>query len=311
YTWYAGRIVSSFWLLRTMNLVFILTSFVLFITIWYKYHNRGERPQPVVRTGKIFSYGLYCLAAALTVIFIAGAWGAGRWKGLKGRDSFITGYNGPVDTTMTIPGKGGKIDQGIPAPGFTFNRLGLWIERDSANICQDTVVASLRWHSRSGVPEERTDRVPVSGLEAKAFHLFEFGDICLPENTPLILELERNSADPCCGLRAGLITRGDRPRVIDSGLSNLRRTREGKVELVACNTEYLDFRLASSAIDPEYQLALSYFRHLPEDEAEAVRWIAGRVTADRGFFIFYLCLIGAILAGLTVLVFRGCGPGPE
>ena len=293
-----GNVISTFNLLRLMNIMFIFSSFAIVVFLWRAY--KSQKKEIVLLT----SFPRYCflgLAVFISLLLTIGIWQA-NIKDNQSRteifkDVFLTGYRGVPDTLSGCLESGHCLDQVTLSPVNDFSSIDIWLSYDSLSSVKDSVILSLNWQD-GGNTRHAEDGTTLDRIKNGAFHRFRFGNVNIQKSSPLHINLVQTGSGNETSVRVGLIGRKNKIRFYTKDWYVLSRNNKGSLEFISLPERFMDFRLFSSTIEPNWQMAMAFFNTPPVHFGQVLEIIFYRLSLDRDFIIFYLGLLLLLLSGI-------------
>ncbi|OGG03359.1 MAG: hypothetical protein A3F83_09315 [Candidatus Glassbacteria bacterium RIFCSPLOWO2_12_FULL_58_11] len=280
--------------------IFLISSMILAALVWSRAYPPAENFR--IKAQAISRYFFAGFTVALIILFVLGI--SSRQAGteertLKSRREFpLSGIFTRPDSFAIVKAGSGGLFQGLKSPGFAFTSLAFWLEADSLQAHSDTLFAELSWRDNGRAGQLQAAVVDMAAGESEHLPLY-FGKVPAEAKQLQIRFFTLDSTGSA--FRVGLFPRQVSQQISYPGLKNPRRDAKGAVELEAIRVEPVDYRLGPASLDPRWQLALVYYRRVPEGWAEAWRVIGSRLTSDPPFLWVYVSIMALLLLGIAGL----------
>jgi len=307
YTMLTEPVVSQFVLLRTFNLLFMASSLLFALMVWFR---NAESVQGRWRrwsgTGGAVVYGLL---AVLILLPIAGVVkDRGRTNPVSSSRvelQFIGGVQSEPDSVVRLGECGGSLDQELNLDFAGFAAVSIWLGLEGAPSDRDSVVVRVSWPAEPGSTEIIT-ALPLQGLEP-GHRLFEFGWAVRVEGRQPRLSVEQRTSGEV-EVEVGLVSNERLAEAVKKSRFGPwkvpGRGPDGRIRLTEPGVPVPDFRRASSGLKQGWQLDLGFYGEVPRSLAVAAPEIRLRLGRD-------LPLAGTLAAVCALLLAGILSPRPR
>ncbi|MFH1068228.1 MAG: glycosyltransferase family 87 protein [Candidatus Glassbacteria bacterium] len=298
YTMLTEPVVSQFVLLRTFNLLFMASSLLFALLVWFR--NAGSVQAFWKRWSGTGGAVVYGLLAVLILLPLAGV--------IKDRDrtnpassrraelQFIGGYQSEPDSVVRLGDCGGSLDQELNLDFTSFTAVSIWLELEGVPVDRDSVVVRVSWPAEPG-SGEIIAALPLHGLQPGP-QRFEFGNTVRVEGRQPRLSVEQRTSGEV-EVEVGLVSNErlaeDIKKTWFGPWKVPGRGPDGRIRLTEPGVPVPDFRRASSRLEQGWQLDLGFYTEVPRSLAAAAPGIRLRLGRD-------LPLAGALAAVSALLL---------